>query len=243
MLPIIVDNKSTDNSVEVFEREVDAVLIKNDENKGYAAGNNWGLKKAYKENCEFALIINPDVEIKDEYAIKKMVDAMESDKQVAVIGPNVINLQGDHQNPLRELKFWEDFLWPLAVMCYRRTGNNRYVGDYTKSGTCEKVVGCCFLVRMSAIDEIDYLDENTFLYSEEPILSARLENKGYKVLYLADVEVLHRHEESDKGNAEVRTTHYWNSRYYYLKNYKYKGLKRKLACASCKIERRIIKSK
>ena len=40
LLPIVVDNKSIDNSVEVFEKELASKLIKNTENKGYSAGNN-----------------------------------------------------------------------------------------------------------------------------------------------------------------------------------------------------------
>ena len=48
LLPIVVDNKSTDDSIEIFKRELDARLIKNNENKGYSAGNNLGLKKQLK---------------------------------------------------------------------------------------------------------------------------------------------------------------------------------------------------
>lgn len=243
LLPIVVDNKSTDNSVEVFEKELAAKLIKNTENKGYSAGNNLGLKEAHKEGCEYTLIINPDVEVRDEYTIKKCVDLMEEKQDVAVVGMDVIDMEGRHQNPLRELKFWEDFLWPAAVICYKVAKKNRYVCDHTKSGYCQKVLGCCFLTRTSALNEIGYLDENVFLYSEEPILAARLEDKGYKIYYIADVQVFHKHEEDKKGKASDRTSHYWDSRYYYLKNYKYKGIKRKLACGSCKIERRIITSK
>ena len=243
LLPIVVDNKSTDDSIEIFKRELDARLIKNNENKGYSAGNNLGLKKAIEESCEYALIINPDVEVKDDKVIKKCLDVMEAKKDVALVGPDIIEMDGSHQNPLRELKFWEDFLWPLAVLCNRRSKKSRYVMDYTKSGYCEKVFGCCFLVRLEAIKDIGYLDESVFLYSEEPILAAMLKEKNYKIYYIADVEVFHKHVEKEKGDATDRTYQYFTSRYYYLKNYKYKGLKRKLVCASCRIERKIITSK
>ncbi len=243
LLNIVVDNKSTDDSVKIFERELDATLIKNSENKGYSAGNNLGIRKADEENCEYVLIINPDVEIKDEYAIKKCVDVMDNNPDVAVVGPDVIDINNNHQNPLRELKFWEDFLWPLAVICNRRAKQSRYVGDHTKSGYCEKVSGCCFVARMKAIKEIGFLDENVFLYCEEPILSSALKTKGYSEYYLSKAQAFHNHKENEKGDASDRTYQYLTSRYYYLKNYKYKGLKRKLACASCKIERKVITSR
>ena len=240
----VVDNNSTDDSISQLKNKLDSrvTLIENEKNTGYSSGNNIGLKKAAGENYEYALIVNPDVEISDKDALNKAINILDKDEKIGVLGIDVLDTKGDHQNPLRELKFWEDFLWPLASIKNRKAHTSRYIDDYSSSHTCEKVSGCCFIVRLKAMRDIGYLDENVFLYCEEPILASRVKEKGYLVYYSNEIQVKHNHVEEDKGDVVKRTNQYLTSRYYYLKNYKYRGIKRLLACISCKLERKVIVS-
>ena len=49
------------------------------------------------------------------------------------------------------------------------------------------------IARLAHLDEVNYMDENTFLYCEEAILAERLLNKKYRCIYIADAEVIHNH--------------------------------------------------
>lgn len=241
---VVVDNNSTDDSVMQLKEKLDSnvTLIKNETNSGYSAGNNIGLKKAIENQCEYALIINPDVEIVDKNALNKAIEILDKNERIGVLGVDIVDVKSDHQNPLRELKFWEDFLWPLATIKNRKTDHNRYLDDYMSSHSCDKVSGCCFFVRLKTMKEIDYLDENVFLYCEEPILTSRVKRKGYLVYYSNQIQVKHNHVEESKGDVVRRTNQFLTSRYYYLKNYKYRGIKKLLVCLSCKLEKRVIVS-
>lgn len=91
--------------------------------------------------------------------------------------------------------------------------------DYTKSECCEKVSGCCFIIRLSFAQDIGFFDEKVFLYSEEPILAKQVINRGYKMYYLANAQAVHCHIKSEKGDPKKRIYLFEKSRKYYLKHY------------------------
>ena len=55
----VVDNASTDNSIEQLQDECPQVeVIKNDSNYGFAQANNIGMEVALKQGFDYFLIIN-----------------------------------------------------------------------------------------------------------------------------------------------------------------------------------------
>ena len=229
---VIVDNNSTDGSAKKlleYGRTNDVFVIDNKENRGFSAGNNIGLKKAKTEECKYAMVINPDVEIGDEDYVSKVIDVMDKDSQIAVLGTDIINTKKQHQNPMRELSFLEESFLFLELIKNKVSNNIPYVKKQKKSGYCDKVSGCCFFVDMDFIECINYLDENVFLYCEEPILAKTVQREGRKVYYLKECTAFHNHIDSKKGNQNKRMDEFLKSRLYYLDNYSgYKGLKLKI---------------
>lgn len=218
----IVDNNSSDGKICELRQFCDdngIILIENKENKGFSAGNNIGLKKATEYGCKYALVINPDVEVRDEDFVCEAVKTMESDNNIAVLGPDVINMKGQHQNPMREVRYWEEVLWPIILIRNKMKKSLPYICDYTKSGYCEKVSGCCFCMRMNFAEKIGYLDEKVFLYCEEPILAATVKREGMHEYYKKNIIAYHMHKESEKGNSADRLKVFFKSRKYYLRKY------------------------
>jgi len=85
---IIVDNKSTDNSYEFLtSMSNDRIeVLSTQENRGYAAGNNFGLNYALKNyEVNNFIISNPDIEV-DENTIRKICECLDTNKFVAVSG-------------------------------------------------------------------------------------------------------------------------------------------------------------
>lgn len=244
---VIVDNCSNDgksDDLEDFGKNNNVIVIQNKDNRGFSAGNNIGLKKASEHNCDYAMIINPDVEVRDKYYLVKAVEEMEKDNQIAVLGTDIMNMQKQHQNPMREVRYWEEVLWPLILIRNKIKKSLPYICDYTKSGYCEKVSGCCFFVRMSFIEKIGYLDEGVFLYSEEPILAATVAREGFKEYYFKDLTAYHMHIESEKGNPAKRLHTFFESRKYYLRNYsKYRKAALAIVIASINLQQKIMVAK
>lgn len=246
LLITIVDNASDDSKIELKQicDNMDVCFIASEENRGFSAGNNIGLRKATECCCDYALIINPDVELRDENYISKAIEVMGSKPEVAVLGTDIINIEGKHQNPMREVSYLAELFWPLEMVRKKFTRKNPYVCDSNKSGYCYKLSGCCFFVRMEFIEKIGYLDENVFLYCEEPILAARVQREGKKEYYLSELLAYHMHNESEKGNQLKRLNEFYKSRTYYLKYYSgYSGIKLKLLLLSRKFQNKMYRKK
>lgn len=247
LLITIVDNASNDSGIEdlrMFCKENDVILVESGVNKGFSAGNNMGLKKATEYKCQYAMIINPDVEIRDADYVLRSVKVMEQDSDIAVLGTNIINMEGQHQNPMREARFLEEVLWPIVIMRNKIKKSLPFIKDYSKSGYCEKVTGCCFFVDMSFMEKIEYIDDNVFLYCEEPILAATVKREGKKEYYLHSLTAYHMHQNSEKGNVVVRLERFFESRKYYLEKYSnYGKIKLAIVKASLNLQKKVTISK
>ncbi len=224
----IVDNKSTENRQDDLRQlaDQDTFVIINEDNKGFSAGNNLGLKKAAEENCNYSLIINPDVEIRDKDYLKKLSDLMDEDKTIAVAGTDIVKADGKHQNPLREPYFLEEVFWRMAIAKNKLSKKIPYVKNYSKSGCCQKLSGCCFMVDMNFMKDVGFLDEGVFLYSEESILAAQARDKGLIEYYCADLSVNHLHKDSEGADKEKLMRYSVESKKYFIEKYGCYGKRR-----------------
>ena len=218
---LVVDNKSPNDSE--IELRKDAVkrgytIIETGENKGYAYGNNVGLRYAYKKGYKYAWILNNDIEITDNRVLEKMLYILEKNGKVAVVSPDIVMPDGHTCN--RELvrpSFWQ---MTAGMIQYKKAG--RQIRDDQGDGWCfgYRPQGCCMLVNLSIMDKIGYMDENTFLYYEEHILSEKLLTSGYKIGNCYSTSLLHNHSATVKSIYGL--TGYLkliNKSYYYLCKY------------------------
>ena len=192
--------------------------IPSDVNKGYNAGNNIGLRFASSQGYEYALIANPDMEFPDTTYIKSMILEMERNSEIVVQGSDIVNSNGQHQNPQRETNYLEELFWPLQFLKNKKNKIWNTL-DYTRTTFCQKISGCCLLLKLSFLEKNNFFDENVFLYSEESILGAQVRISGKKMLYNSKIRAIHNHIEKKKGNVKTRMQILFSSRWYYLKTY------------------------
>lgn len=195
-------------------------FIYNNENKGYSAGNNIGIKLANYLNVDAVLIANPDMRFDNQNYISELSKVLFSNENYFIAGSKIVGLDGKDQSPLREAEFMEEVLWPrqLFPSIFKI---KPYVLAYedNKIITVPKIMGCCLLLRMNFLQEIHYLDETTFLYSEEPILASQVKEKKGNIAFVPFIEAFHAHKASAKGNSSKRMLLMIKSRKYYLKKY------------------------
>lgn len=237
---IIVDNCSCEDDVKALRElcsEQQCTLIENHENRGYNAGNNIGLRYAAQKGYKYALIANPDMEFPQEDYAARMVKKMEENEEIVVCGSDIVTPEGRHQNPLRESTYQEELLWPITYLRYHRKGD-WFLEDYSKTGYCEKISGCCLMVRINFIEHIGFFDERVFLYSEESILAKQLQLNKKKMYYLKDAYAIHRHVKSEKGNPANNLLKLFSSREYYLSKYSgYNGFSLKMLLLSKSLQK------
>lgn len=219
---IVVDNNSSKGGETVRLKQIcqrGETLILNDRNGGFSAGNNIGLKAAVKGGADWMLVINPDVELRDPHYISYVMEQLPNWPQAAVVGTNVLLPTGQKQNPMREVRVWEEILWP-GEMISQRLGYWKGYRSQDKTGYCEKVSGCCFFISKEFLQANNYLDEKVFMYCEEPILGKSVLSHGYRELYINEVTANHEHYARRKeGSSKEKMQQFLKSRIYYIQTY------------------------
>lgn len=219
---IVVDNKSTDDSVaklKKFENKK-IKIIKAVSNKGYASGNNVGIKYLI-DNYEVDNIIisNPDI-IVTEKSIKTLVSDLEKN-EIALIAPRV-------REPNRISRGWKlpTFSSELVsnIPFFRRFEQNILSyndEDYDKDLTKVDVVkGCFFIIKKDVFLTIGFFDENTFLYYEEIIIGKKLKEYGFNTYVDNRVEVIHALSQSvDKSVNRINKFKILKTSQYYYEKY------------------------
>jgi GT2 family glycosyltransferase len=197
-----------------------AVFLRNRVNGGYSAGNNIGARLAVAAGCEAVLIVNPDVRLADPDYLARLSREMRGVPDWAVGASRILSPAGADENPLRELTFWEELLW-IRQYLPGPFHPPPYVPavDADALLPVEKLHGCCLMLRASFLEEIGYLDDNVFLYSEEPILAAQVRLAGKRMMLFPGLSAVHAHVASSKGNPSRRMLIYIQSRLYYLRRY------------------------
>lgn len=223
---VVVDNCSRDDdrkAVEALCKEQGCTFIANNENRGYNAGNNVGLRYAAEKGYEFALIANPDMEFPQKDYLAVLVDKIYEDENIVVCGSDIQTPEGIHQNPKRvgKDKLSNYFAWIKDIFANKKVKSDtpEWIEDPNISKHCRCLNGCCFLIRMDFIKDIGFFDENTFLYGEEPILGAQVEENGKKMYYTSDTFAVHAHLKSKEGSKSFCSSHWKHSRLHFVRRY------------------------
>ena len=224
---VIVD--APDATAETLSR-TRKLFVRNDRNAGYSAGNNIGARLAVAAGCEAVLIVNPDVRIADPDYLARLSAGMFTHGDCMVAASRIVGLSGLDEHPFREPTFWEELLW-IRQYGPRWVRPRPWVLPPVGPApiVAEKVHGCCLLISADFLESSGYLDEAVFLYCEEPILAARVRAQGGRLMVFPELQALHAHVASAKGNSSRRMLHFIRSRLYYLDTYA--GYGRAARCA------------
>ena len=194
---IVVDNASNDSSVEMINNEFMSVkIVEADKNRGYAAGNNLGIKKA---QGKYILILNPDITILTN-AVVKLYQFMEANPKASIAGPKILNPDGSIQYTCSRFPDWRLPFYRRTFLSNTKKGkmwNENYLmmdWDHKENNKVDWLFGACLIIRKSAIDDIGLLDERYFLYMEDLDWCRRFWEKNWEVWYVSDAKVIHYHQ-------------------------------------------------
>lgn len=219
----IVDNNSNidikTKIVEKYQHNKLINLIMLSENLGYSGGNNLGCREALKHCCDSILVVNSDIEFKNDVASIMRKDLS---GQVAVVGPKVINLDGENgQHIIGTYNFKEALFDRYPFHIIKKIIHRKNMLNYEDRRVFQGMVsGCCFMIDAELFSKLGFFDDNVFLYSEERILSIKLKEVQKKVCYEPIAFVLHKEgKTTQKKGTAFSDYHRYASDYYTIIRY------------------------
>ena len=221
---IIVDNNSK-SEIKVQLKKLTNTkieLIENKENKGFSYAINVGCKRLIELFKECNIIIsNSDIIINKEEDLKELTSYLKND--IGVVAPvvkenNTLNRGWKNPSPIIDAL--------MNIVYIHRRIRKKYVfyneDHYKEKTSCVDVVsGCFFLINSKTLENINYLDENVFLYYEENILAKKIKSINKKEIVCNDVIIIHNHSVSiDKNMKKIKKLKMQKqSQYYFQKVY------------------------
>ncbi len=187
---IVVDNASVDDSVAVA-RARGVQVIEAGSNRGFSAANNIGIRAS---RGRLLLLLNSDT-IVPPHAIDRLAAALETDPEVGVAGPRLVDGHGRAEWSFGEM------LGPLVEWRRRQVMKKLARGDQDTIAAIEAltrreqspdwVTGACLMVRRTDAEAVGLLDERFTLYTEDVDFCAAIRARGHRILFVPSVEVVH----------------------------------------------------
>ncbi len=200
---IVVDNGSTDNSVAQLKKQKGITLLENEENLGFAGGNNVGMKYARENDADFVLILNNDTLVSEDLIVH-LVEAAEKNKKAGILSPKIYFEKGYeyHKDQYRGTELGKVIWYVGGVMDWKNVLGSNYgvddvdVGQYQETRDIDFATGACMFIRRGVIEEVGYFDEKYFLYLEDADYSQRAKNAGWKVVFVPKAHIWHKVSQS-----------------------------------------------
>jgi len=170
---IVVDNGSTDGTVEWLSELDKLTLIRNGRNLGFSRGCNIGIAACTPE--EDVVLMNNDVIVVDPKWLTGLQDTAYSVGDVGVVGTRIVDGEGTviHTGA---------FMQPVSLRGQQMAGEELFVNQCSRDRDVESVVFAQAYLRRDCIREVGLLDERLFAYFEDSDYCLRVRRAGLKVL-------------------------------------------------------------
>jgi GT2 family glycosyltransferase len=203
----VVDNDSTDNSVQLIREHYPEVrLIRNSSNFGFSYANNQAIGRS---SGRYILVLNPDTVV-TKSALDEMIRFMDTHPDAGVGGAKILNFDGSIQYSCRRFPTLLYVFFGRQSVFLKFLPSNRISEqylmmneDYTKDIEVDWVFGASMILRREALKEVGIFDEDYFIFVEDTDLCYRMRKKGWKVYFISNAVVFH--------HLGVTREHFWKT--------------------------------
>lgn len=187
---IVVDNASTDKSVELIRIKYPLVkIIQSSENLGFAGGNNVGVKEA---DGEYIMLLNNDT-CTEKDCIEKLVRAFDMISGLTVAQPKIL-LMDDPET----ISYCGNYLTGSSFLYAYGYRKNRLDTRYNKPMPFFSVSGAAMMIKREVIDKIGLFDDLFWCYYEDVDFCHRVWLTGSECWYFPAAAVYHHEEGTAK---------------------------------------------
>lgn len=176
---VVIDNNSEDGSVDKLRSEFgeDIQLLVNNQNIGFAAGNNVGILHAIEQGADYVMLLNNDTTVSPGF-LTSLVDTINTGEYIGAVTPKIYFMY----NP--------SVIWAVGGAFEKWSGSAHCrgkgeidCGQFDRVEAVSYATGCCILFSLKALETVGLLDEKYFAYFEDVDWCLRAQKAGFKILY------------------------------------------------------------
>lgn len=210
---ILIDNGSSDGSIDAFRREFDGQLqiVENQQNTGFAGGNNQGFALAVNRGAEWVLLLNNDTIAPSDF-LKYFFNTISEEHSYQIYSPVIYY----YSNP--------EIIWHMGAYAIPGTllGLNRYrgkklPGNLNPISRVDYISGCAMFIHVDVYKKIRLFDPRFFAYWEEIDFCYRARKAGFNIGVISNCKLLHKVSLTAKNNSAFQRYYYTRNMFYYFR--------------------------
>lgn len=188
------------------------ILIKNDNNYGFAEGNNIGIRFTLNNlNPDYILLLNNDTVV-DPYFLNEMIKVAENDSHIGVLGPTVY----EYKNPFEVQSAGAKIYWNKGEVVNLTSRESKYSDE---PEDVDSVIGCALLAKTELFHKIGYLNKDYFAYLEESEWCVRAHKASYRIVYVPIGKIWHKGGATSNKITGFTLYHYTRNRFWFMKKH------------------------
>lgn len=204
---LLVDNGSTDGSVECFKAMYPNIeIIENERNLGFAEGNNIALRLVASRNSDYALLLNNDTVVDCNF-LSELIYLAENNKNIGIVGPTVY-----YYSDIEKIQS------AGGKICWNK-GSAPHFTNNDKVKDVDYIMGCALLAKAELIRDIGYLNSKYFAYWEEVDWCVRAINAGYRIVHVPTSKIWHKGGASTKKTNGFYEYHMTRNMFWFMKKH------------------------
>ncbi|MCI2261675.1 glycosyltransferase [Xanthomonas indica] len=189
---IVVDNGSTDGTIDYLKKVPGISTIFNGENLGFVRGNNAALRLIERDRD--VILLNNDTEIDDPLWISKLQSTAYGHAGAGVVGCRIRRLDAD------DFQHAGTYMPDRSYWGQQLGSGEKDINQYGFDQDVEGVVFACVYIRREVMDAVGFLDEDFFSYYEDTDYCLKARAAGFRVINCGTLTVRHREHGSTSVN-------------------------------------------
>lgn len=178
-------------------------IIGQGKNVGFCVGSNLGIRQALSCGATHIMLLNGDTQV-DPRLLSVLKNYQNKCPKIGIVSPIIMSMQQP------DVVFYGGGIINLWLGYTRHKFMGKKLQDLTiPSGPTGYASGCCMLVRREIFEKIGFLDEDYFMYFDDPDFSLRAQKNGYETHVLAEPLVYHVNSSNKLG---------YSSGYFFARN-------------------------
>jgi len=197
--------KKQDEDVENYITKLELVLLRNDDNYGFAEGNNIGIKYSLENlNPDYILFLNNDTVVEKQF-LKEMITWTETDEKIAAAGPTIYY----YDEPEKISSSSSNIEYKIINIPKIKINTKiKLKYEYNQAEAVSCVDGTALLVKKKVIEKVGAFDPDYFMYCEEIDWCFRMKKEGFKVLFVPKAKIWHKIATSSGGGFNSFLAYY-----------------------------------